>query len=827
MALNDVLDKEIQENLSKDEKNFYGIDRALDEEENKTQSDFSRNVFRIIQSTLVGADKASIDELEQRNIRLNNLRKYTKQAGVGPTEEGIVLDSINKVQTAIQAQLASKKAFFARAKKIVSDSSVDVGALLIGIAGGDPLIGLGVKIAGDFLKSRKEKKVAAEEQKKATLREDAEALRPNTQPDKDKSDPFSPYGSPLMRDTKSPFGGGSGGGLDSDGSLLYILQDIFLFTEEISDDVKKLVQFADKDATNKSLNALDSVESSREGRGLVRDKDSGGTKKQGKGILGSLSDLLGGGSGGKGSLLMMIGKYGLMAGAAGAVLYGAYDIMQSYLKTGKFGDSDTEKFIQGLDKSLIDGIANLGAGAKAGAEAGSAVLPLGGTIVGALFGLMMDGVNSWLGDAVPDMGAANPFQAGLFGIFDFLMSTINGMFKSIFDMADSAVALLPENFGIRGAAMEQVNKARSAVLGMTEPLSASLTKDNKDAVNKDFDKQDAELDREFKTGTGRFSYEMVGDAEGAKEGSYANQKKISQVKRTKALAVANTIDQKAAAKPPTLPGGSGTSGAPGSPESAPKAVGSSSISGDTGKELLISAMNGAGITDPTERAAFMAQMSHESMGYTRLREMASGRAYEGRIKNLGNTEPGDGPRFKGRGFIQLTGRANYKEFGSRIGLDLENNPDWAADPKIAARVATEFWKARVKPRVKDFSNITASTKVINGGSNGLEDRQKRFAKTSQDTSITAVGNTNPSGPAVAPPTALASAASPASSGTLTQVAQAQQSVDQTNAAAATNVVYAPQTNNMMSGGGGNNGAPNATNIQCSTMGGSVTGACGV
>jgi len=108
-----------------------------------------------------------------------------------------------------------------------------------------------------------------------------------------------------------------------------------------------------------------------------------------------------------------------------------------------------------------------------------------------------------------------------------------------------------------------------------------------------------------------------------------------------------------------------------------------------------------------------------------MEEYASGAAYEGRA-DLGNTQSGDGVRFKGRGFIQLTGRANYRLYGGKIGQPLETNPTLASDPAIAAQVAIKYWQGIVAPRVSDFADTTKVTKLINGGTNGLDDRLKYF-----------------------------------------------------------------------------------------------------
>merc|ERR1719189_1322719 len=127
-----------------------------------------------------------------------------------------------------------------------------------------------------------------------------------------------------------------------------------------------------------------------------------------------------------------------------------------------------------------------------------------------------------------------------------------------------------------------------------------------------------------------------------------------------------------------------------------------------------------------ETAQFMAQCAHECDSFNTMEEYASGDAYEGRT-DLGNIYPGDGRRYKGRGYIQLTGRANYRTYGAIIGVDLENNPTRASEPDIAAQSAIAYWNRIVKPRVSNFDDTTAVTRLINGGTNGLADRQAKFA----------------------------------------------------------------------------------------------------
>lgn len=126
-------------------------------------------------------------------------------------------------------------------------------------------------------------------------------------------------------------------------------------------------------------------------------------------------------------------------------------------------------------------------------------------------------------------------------------------------------------------------------------------------------------------------------------------------------------------------------------------------------------------------AHFMSQCGHESGGFFYMEEIASGAAYEGR-KDLGNTVAGDGKRYKGRGPIQLTGRANYRRIGRRIGLDLEGNPFLVSDPSIGMWCALEYWAEKNLNKLAMADDVEGVTRIINGGQNGLADRKDRLAK---------------------------------------------------------------------------------------------------
>lgn len=173
---------------------------------------------------------------------------------------------------------------------------------------------------------------------------------------------------------------------------------------------------------------------------------------------------------------------------------------------------------------------------------------------------------------------------------------------------------------------------------------------------------------------------------------------------------------------------------------------------------LLQAAREAGIVSREELANFMAQMGHESLGFTRLEEsfrythgvgqipvqsvLREGReaaeaarveALHGRPQELarlmyggrmGNDDAGDGYLYRGRGYAQLTGEGNYRAAGTGVDLDLVRHPDLAANRANAVDIAVWYWQDKVPQRDRD--DVTAATHRINGGENGLEDRHNRF-----------------------------------------------------------------------------------------------------
>lgn len=147
---------------------------------------------------------------------------------------------------------------------------------------------------------------------------------------------------------------------------------------------------------------------------------------------------------------------------------------------------------------------------------------------------------------------------------------------------------------------------------------------------------------------------------------------------------------------------------------------------DTFLDPLNAAMAEFQINTPGRASAFLAQIAHESGSLLYVKELASGSAYEGRA-DLGNTEPGDGIFFKGRGLIQITGRSNYRQCGEALSLDLLEHPELLEAPVNACRSAAWFWKSRGLNELADAGDFRAITRRINGGYNGMADREKYFA----------------------------------------------------------------------------------------------------
>jgi predicted chitinase len=139
--------------------------------------------------------------------------------------------------------------------------------------------------------------------------------------------------------------------------------------------------------------------------------------------------------------------------------------------------------------------------------------------------------------------------------------------------------------------------------------------------------------------------------------------------------------------------------------------------------IIIDEARRQGVSSRAQLAYMLATANHESGAGRRMVEIASGEAYEYR-RGLGNTEPGDGPRFRGRGYVQITGRRNYTDWSRRLGMDLVGQPSLAERPEIAARILVggmregTFTGRRLDRYVNDQrTDFDGARRVIGGGRN--------------------------------------------------------------------------------------------------------------
>lgn len=199
----------------------------------------------------------------------------------------------------------------------------------------------------------------------------------------------------------------------------------------------------------------------------------------------------------------------------------------------------------------------------------------------------------------------------------------------------------------------------------------------------------------------------------------------------------------------------------------PAGVATTAISSGEGADVMVRAMNRAKLTDPIQRAAIYAQTAHESGNFRRLTESfkysrdgllstwskyfttdnideylrqdskIASRVYGNRMGN--STEASlDGWLYRGRGFLQLTGKANYLAASRSFNQDFVSSPDTVASPAVSADVAVWFFLKGASGRgyAGLYSDTVAVTKYVNGGTNGLADRQEKFAKAQTNVAVT-------------------------------------------------------------------------------------------
>ena len=157
------------------------------------------------------------------------------------------------------------------------------------------------------------------------------------------------------------------------------------------------------------------------------------------------------------------------------------------------------------------------------------------------------------------------------------------------------------------------------------------------------------------------------------------------------------------------------------------------VTGNPHEVVLKKAAEKAGIQGQ-ELAAFLSQCAHETMDFKHMKEIGGSldfKKYDPKFapkkaKALGNTKPGDGAKYKGRGYIQLTGKYNYTKAGQALGLPLAEKPQLVEKPEVAAKVAVWFWKERVSNKAISYDNVKDVTKGINPGLKHLDQRSDKL-----------------------------------------------------------------------------------------------------
>ena len=142
-----------------------------------------------------------------------------------------------------------------------------------------------------------------------------------------------------------------------------------------------------------------------------------------------------------------------------------------------------------------------------------------------------------------------------------------------------------------------------------------------------------------------------------------------------------------------------------------------------------------------ELAHFVSQAAHETLDFSKMKEMGSDsyitKKYDIRYnpvkaKALGNVKPGDGLKYKGRGYFQITGRYNYRKAGEALGLPLEKHPEILERPVIAAKAAVWYWTTRVQPKIGKVPTVSNVTQKINPNSKSVKQRQAKFKQYDTD-----------------------------------------------------------------------------------------------
>ena len=535
-----------------------------------------------------------------------------------------------------------------------------------------------------------------------------------------------------------------------------------------------------------------------------------------------------------------------MLGSLLSLAFMASDVMSS-----EGGEGTREEKDKSTGSAVGRGVGSIGgmaAGAAAGAALGSIVpglgTAIGGIIGGVVGGFMGDKAgdiigetvggwvsdlrNSNIGGAITDkwnyttdfMGSLwSQSTAGISEQWTAVSASVSSMWTTVSDTASASWATVSTeatalwggvSSALTGAWTAAVDKMQASWSGAVDLASkgwealSGLAGSAKDWLK---EKTGVDLQKVY-DGVGAKASEIVG---GAGEAVSSAWSKVTDVAASAKAAVKSGASRAADA--------TGISGVVGAFKTAGKVA--------DAKQGLRRAMADSDITDPKEQAMFMAQMDHESGGFksdeenlsygasglrktfgkyyktdaeaqadARNPEAIANKVYGGR---MGNTEAGDGYKFRGRGAIQLTGKDNYAAAGKDLGLDLLQNPDLAKDPDNAGKIAAWYWKKNKLGDAAKAGDVTAVTKKINGGTNGLADRQEKYSEYLADAQNGSLNSQKTEvSPAAAAPALMASSMTP----TTMAVVPPAPSISVMPAPAIAGIAEAPDVEPVALGGGG-------------------------
>lgn len=462
--MSNMLRDDVLSRLSQREQSYYILqenfkNRQLLGEHAGSGGTETKQIEKTLSDIMKQARGGDLKDLRIASKRLEQVQKVVNKDTMQPEQYERLYGHIAEMQQVITEDLEKKNSLFTRAKRIVSENAVDVGAILVGMTGGDPVAALAVKFIGDKIRARRERKKQERAETARSLNADAEAIRPDMTVLPKKENIKSPDTGP----TAIP----PGDGLTPRGEqLVRLIEDISLFTEEISTDLKNLVRLATEAEERAQGERLRRLESDLESNfkkgpfGVMQGADPAqGGKAQTKSILSRIMQFVGAPMAAMGGFLGAMAT-NPVAWLAGGIIWAAVDGIRGLFKAQDWGVSSIAGFLGGLlggtlNNSILNVFGNMGKWALIGATAGS-VLPGVGTILGGLFGAALGGILGYFGgetiakfidDSVnfisEGINKGIDFISRIFrGIIDSVVSVFTAISDKIKSLVDDARAIL-------------------------------------------------------------------------------------------------------------------------------------------------------------------------------------------------------------------------------------------------------------------------------------------------------------------------------------------------------------------------------------------------